>query len=576
MPIPLPHLDDRRWADLVDEGRSLIPLYSQEWTNFNPSDPGITLMELFAWIAEMDIYQLNRIPDRHKRKFLELLGVKLTPPQPARTLLAFSLPSGRDPMSVPEGTQYQIGNAKLSFRTLGSLTVAPGRIVLAQMPDALYLGFSDPLPEGARISLYVEVGTGQRTARDVRWEYFNNQRWWSALKVQDATHGFTCDGVVSLTGPTKMREQTLGKVPDALYYVRARTSVGDAPVARSVTFNAVAAEQTDDMEAIKVGIGTGAPYQCVTLPDAPVVESSVVLWSMEEGSARTWEARTSLDASTPADAHFMLNAQTGRITLGDGQRGRVLPRGATLSATYLKTAAKAGLLNRGETATDGDLTVETVLPATGGADAETLEQGIARAVAEREASLRAVTLTDYETLAKTTPGVDLARVTTRANVHPSFDCVKAFGVVTVIVMPKSLSPTPRPDVTLRERIRRRLNRHRLIGTRVEVTGPTYLQVAVRATVQGFPRQNQARVQDAIVTALNRFFDPLAGGPDGNGWPFGRDVYRIEVLQTIMQTPGVDHVVNMDLLPASCEPQCGNICLKPTWLVASGQHQIEVV
>ncbi len=74
MPIPLPNLDDRRWTDLVDEGRSLIPVYSDEWTDFNPSDPGITLLELFAWIAEMDIYQINRIPDRHKRKFLELIG----------------------------------------------------------------------------------------------------------------------------------------------------------------------------------------------------------------------------------------------------------------------------------------------------------------------------------------------------------------------------------------------------------------------------------------------------------------------------------------------------------------------
>ena len=51
MPISLPNLDDRRWAELVDEGRALIPLYSRDWTNHNAADPGITLIELFAWIA---------------------------------------------------------------------------------------------------------------------------------------------------------------------------------------------------------------------------------------------------------------------------------------------------------------------------------------------------------------------------------------------------------------------------------------------------------------------------------------------------------------------------------------------
>ena len=79
-----------------------------------------------------------------------------------------------------------------------------------------------------------------------------------------------------------------------------------------------------------------------------------------------------------------------------------------------------------------------------------------------------------------------------------------------------------------------------------------------------------------MAALDRLFDPLTGGADGTGWPLGRDVYRTEVLQIIAKTPGVDHVVSMDLLPEDCPPQCGNICLKPTWLVLPGQHQIEVV
>ncbi len=74
MPIPLPTLDDRAYADLVDEGRALIPNYAPDWTNHNPSDPGITLIEMFAYLNEMLLYRVNRITDQNKLAFLRLLN----------------------------------------------------------------------------------------------------------------------------------------------------------------------------------------------------------------------------------------------------------------------------------------------------------------------------------------------------------------------------------------------------------------------------------------------------------------------------------------------------------------------
>src|SRR5207253_6562929 len=62
MPLPIPHLDDRTFDDLVAEGRSLIPRYSATWTNFNVSDPGITLMELLAYLVESAIFELDQVP----------------------------------------------------------------------------------------------------------------------------------------------------------------------------------------------------------------------------------------------------------------------------------------------------------------------------------------------------------------------------------------------------------------------------------------------------------------------------------------------------------------------------------
>jgi predicted phage baseplate assembly protein len=145
MPIPLPNLDDRRWADLVEEGQALIPLYAREiWTDHNAHDPGITLMELFAWIAEMDIYQINRVPDRHKRKFLALVGITPEPPQPARTVLSFRLKDGAEPLELPAGIEFEgsdpFGRAVV-FRLLEPLTVVTGWLEALHLADET--GFHD-------------------------------------------------------------------------------------------------------------------------------------------------------------------------------------------------------------------------------------------------------------------------------------------------------------------------------------------------------------------------------------------------------------------------------------------------
>jgi hypothetical protein len=79
MPIPLPILDDRSYADLTGEARTLIPALLPEWTDHNPSDPGIVLVELLAWLTEMLLYRVDQVPDAHTERFLALLGAPRPP-----------------------------------------------------------------------------------------------------------------------------------------------------------------------------------------------------------------------------------------------------------------------------------------------------------------------------------------------------------------------------------------------------------------------------------------------------------------------------------------------------------------
>ena len=106
MALPAPNLDDRTFQDLVNEARRRIPLHCPEWTDHNLSDPGITLIELFAWMTEMLIYRLNKVPDKNYTKFLELLGLRLTPANPATTEVSFRLTAPpASPVTIPSGTE---------------------------------------------------------------------------------------------------------------------------------------------------------------------------------------------------------------------------------------------------------------------------------------------------------------------------------------------------------------------------------------------------------------------------------------------------------------------------------------
>src|SRR5256885_4347465 len=87
MPLQIRNLDDRKYQGLLDEAVARIPVYTPEWTNFNKSDPGVTLLEVFAFLTENLLYRANQIPERNRRKFLQLLGIGLQPASAARGLV---------------------------------------------------------------------------------------------------------------------------------------------------------------------------------------------------------------------------------------------------------------------------------------------------------------------------------------------------------------------------------------------------------------------------------------------------------------------------------------------------------
>lgn len=279
MPLPLPDLDDRRWSDLVDEARSLIHRNAPAWTDYNLSDPGITVLDLLAWIAEADIFAIDRIPHAHRAQFLALADIVLRRAVPARTPLQFGTSLGRIHLAAglvfaaaTDGGDDVVHTLSHPVDVLGCALTAVqawtgtdyidrtqdwrhGSAFDALGPDpsvgaALLLGLDpDPaLDPAAQLSVWIGIdGTPisppdhsappmHHSAR-VAWEYHDGTDWTPFIEdVFDDTRSLTRTGRVGLPfGEVGAALVSIGAVTQPRRWVRARLAAGRHDIAPAVT-----------------------------------------------------------------------------------------------------------------------------------------------------------------------------------------------------------------------------------------------------------------------------------------------------------------------------------------------------
>ena len=95
MSLPKPNLDDKRFIQIAEEARALIPSRAPEWSDHNVHDPGITFIELFSWLVEMQQYRLNHVSDNSFRRFFGLIGLTPQLRRPAEVTICFDSPYGQ-------------------------------------------------------------------------------------------------------------------------------------------------------------------------------------------------------------------------------------------------------------------------------------------------------------------------------------------------------------------------------------------------------------------------------------------------------------------------------------------------
>ncbi|WP_448331383.1 putative baseplate assembly protein [Streptomyces sp. DSM 41534] len=597
MTLPAPKLDDLTWADMMAAVRRRIPAESDGiWTLHAPVDPGVTLLELFAYLLEQRLYWLDQVPDALVVAVLRLLG--LEPPRPARpaaTVLRLAarqegtalpvVPAGtaltRDPtgqivftldddvavLPLAEGGEVTVWTDR--DRT-ADLRARRGIALLASDGAPARVRFTLPLtgehPAPGPIGLLVELDAPAASVpswlpgavadvpppAELTWSWFRPGTDLSGgfEQVEDGTGGLRRSGVVRLHPPAGWTTRDTGLLvttPAATYAAPPRLLQLAVNVSAAHHRQHRTATGVDLREQIDAWLRL--PGQHLVLPDAAgrLLEATVRLAGQE------WRPAPDFTFGAPADRLFVLDRAEGALVFGDGLTGRVPHPDPDAHITYATGGGRGG--NGGMTgnwlppadrpAPPGAVSAANLVRAEGGADPETITEARRRAAASLGEVTRAVTADDYATLVRTVPGVAIARAHPAVGAHPGFPCSTVPGAVTVHIVPaaprddltrEDFVAAPLPDPGMLRAAAARLEQTRLLTSEVFVRPPRYREVALRVALSGDPA-DRTRVSTVLTAALRRFLDPLVGGEDQDGWPFGQPLRPSALLRAAQRALG---------------------------------------
>ena len=542
MALPSINVDDRTYEQLLTVLRAQIP--GDRWTDHNPSDPGIMLLEFLCWLGEMALYRMNRVPDKYREQFLNLV---IDPPEPVTVQVTFELTparaSGEDDVVIPAGvrlaTDYA-ANRRFVFETVDALTLAipaPGEPQIGTVTARELLELTEEelgKSDGTANQVFAldpprqQLGLPTDRRAPVLLDLLRNPRSTDlATNAYDPNPRVTVDGVEWQFKPFLLTDDS-------------------GPADEHFTVDPFTNE---------VRFGDGERGGIPTMDDLIKCTSYRVL----QGTAALVRAGA-LKYILNTD-HYSANIDPTTETLSihehpDAEGGMYLFPDESREADGLRNFRRTHRV-----VTESDF-----------------EEVILRDFNEFEAYTEiAPEIPDYdEILGLVRESPTIRRVIVRPNRRPPLsDDQMQPAHVTLLVLPdfdptvmEAGNPLANKEAAiaisddLREKIARFLEARRLITTQVHLESPTLTHVDLTARVVISGGRSSREMKESVRGALYEFLSLLKGGPEGTGWPAGRAVYPSEVYRLIESVDGVDHVDELTLAPIDAT---GKVPIQPDQL-----------
>ena len=532
-----------------------------------------------------------------------------------------------------DGAQYgdtTSANAEpgAGYLPFGELPRDGGALILGFARPAASIGFPavtielacwcvDAAADGAqspRVQTCGPLSTRAYPPASLQWEGWDGARWTPLDSLNDETLAFTRTGYVRVRIPptANLAPDFIGtydaSAGDKLYWLRARlvrTQYERPPRLLAVRINTVPAEQAQTVQNEILGGASGQRNQKWQLANSPVIAGSLKV-SIDEGTGEeNWEVVDDLFGAGPDTQQLALNRTSGVLLAGDGENGAIpvanpaAPDSNVVALEYRYGGGASGnvpakAIQNLITPVDGidPGRVENPFAASGGLGEELLSEAERRARLALRARERAVTPEDFELLAGQAGNVRRAKALPLA--HPQFPGIQVPGAITVIVVPDDaplavpgaaapeeslqdyVGSAPTPSDGLLRTVCEYLDARRLLTTEVFVVAPRYVPLQVQATVVVEDDADPGAVRQAVEIALAKYFDPLKGGDDGEGWPFGGALRYSKIVQRAF-ADGVDSVPLLTLtLDGEERPECKDVALEANALLTVVDVQVEAL
>jgi uncharacterized phage protein gp47/JayE len=505
----------------------------------------------------------------------------------------------------------------------------------ADVTPSLYLGF-DKSPPAAQLGIFfnMQEAPGEISGPELTWEYWNGFTW-DTLPSTDGTGRLRLPGIVNLISEDD--SAALARFDRPFYWIRGRLKEDGppgAPVVNGIYPNAVWASQHSTLTDQSIGLSDASTNQSFQIHQVPVLEGErievrevtgaranvewrlvavdlfggdeTVIRDLEErlgaegaqtdivdGDLRLrrdrfkqvtevwvhWTPVLTLAGTGPQDRVYTIDRARGVLSFGDGQSGRIPPDGAAILGRVLRTGGG----DSGNVAANTVTQILGVVPgiqaafnpvaAEGGSDAETLSAFRDRGPQTVRHRGRAISISDYATLAR-----EASSAVAFARAIPTHDPGGHAlpGWVTVVILPNSTDPLPKPSFGLRQEVQQYLEARApaelAAAGRIFVTVPEFLPIDVSATIAPKVASEAGDVDADARAALAAFLHPLFGGPTGNGWDLGRGVYLSDVAAALERVDRLDFIEDLELL-IDGQPQGTSVAVGPTQIVVAGAIRI---